>query len=354
MNVNGQSVVDSQLLLDGSFDLVTYITDYAPQDEALLLAPCTEVTATEVLGFAQSNQNQLTNLEVQDHKEPLYDVNIDVSVEPLLLPGVDFQVKLAENGKNDNYTFSNQLKKVFTSVDKPCTFEMSCNSAPTNHLIIRIMLVCANMPYQPLSRCAYHVKNDTTQEKNHVIIRRDGSAEYVGTPDGKTFRERLALKIPMGNSSQKNITLEFKCLSSCHKIKKVSTALVFTLEDPVGGQLLGREIIPIQISKNFKRDMETAEKAGVKRSAEPGQKRKQSPSSVADPGPSSSSTSEESVSVNLNLQLPPNAAKEFLRYADQFFAAKLYGADEAVEMELLPTLKKIRRIATDLETPKDQ
>lgn len=358
MSVNEQNMMDSQLPVDGSFNLLTYIGEFVPGADDLQLANYIEVDAAEVLGTGQLNQTQLTALEVQDHKEPLYDVNIELSVDPLSVPGIDFQAKIAETGRNDNYTFSSQLMKVFTSTDKPCTFEMSCNSSSTNQLIVRVMMVCANMPFQPLSRCAYHGKNDVTAESDHVVIRRDGPAEYVGTPDGKTFRERLALKIPMGNTSTKSITLEFKCLSSCHKIKKVSTALVFTLEDPVAGQLLGREVIPIQISKNFKRDMETAEKAVVKRTAEIGQKRKQSPpaSVVVDlDRPSGSSTaSGGSVSVDLNLQLPPNAAKDFLKYAEQFFAAKLYGAEPAEEQELLPTLKKIRRIASDLEKPKDQ
>lgn len=351
MDSNGQNVSDLQLPVDGSFNLLAYMAD------DVQLVNLGEVSVADVLNTGQFSQ--LTTLEVQDQKpHELYDVNFELSIEKLSISGVDFQAKIAETGKNENYTYSNHLNKVFTSIDKPCTFELSCNAITTNPLIVRVMLVCKNMLFQPLSRCAYHLKNDTTELMHHVVIRRDGDGEYVGTPEGKSFRERLAMKIPMGNSSRKSITLEFKCLSSCHKIKKVSTALVFTMEDPVSGQLVGREIIPIQISKNFKRDMETAEKAVVKRSGESGQKRKQSPSSAKlndFNGPScSSSCGQDSVSVDLSLKLPPNTAQDFIKYAEQFFAAKMYGAEKSVEDELLPVLKKIRRIRDDIETRKDQ
>uniref|UniRef100_A0A8D8AUQ6 Cellular tumor antigen p53 n=2 Tax=Culex pipiens TaxID=7175 RepID=A0A8D8AUQ6_CULPI len=377
MEIGGQSVdiqVDSQLISpDGTFNLLTYINEFAQEENALLanqavsfpdgnqtlqvlgenvsyITNCVEMDPTEVL-----RSNQLPKLE--DDKEALYDLSYELCLEELSIPGVEFSVKIAETGRSEMYTQSNQLNKIFTSIEKPCTFELSLNSSPTIQPIVRVMLVCTNMLHQPLSRCAYHTKNDTTEFKNHAVLRRDGSADYVGMPEGKSFRDRLALKIPMGNSARKSITLEFKCLSSCHKIKKVSTALVFTLEDPVGGQLLGREVIPIQISKNFKRDMETAEKAIVKRTTEPSQKRKQPPGS--DPGPPSAapvagSSNEDPVSVDLNLNLPRSAATDFLKYAEQFFAAKLYGADASTEQELMPCLKKIRRLASGMEPPKDQ
>ncbi|KAL1397120.1 hypothetical protein pipiens_009996 [Culex pipiens pipiens] len=350
MEIGGQSVdiqVDSQLISpDGTFNLLTYINEFAQEENALLanqavsfpdgnqtlqvlgenvsyITNCVEMDPTEVL-----RSNQLPKLE--DDKEALYDLSYELCLEELSIPGVEFSVKIAETGRSE---------------------------IPTIQPIVRVMLVCTNMLHQPLSRCAYHTKNDTTEFKNHAVLRRDGSADYVGMPEGKSFRDRLALKIPMGNSARKSITLEFKCLSSCHKIKKVSTALVFTLEDPVGGQLLGREVIPIQISKNFKRDMETAEKAIVKRTTEPSQKRKQPPGS--DPGPPSAapvagSSNEDPVSVDLNLNLPRSAATDFLKYAEQFFAAKLYGADASTEQELMPCLKKIRRLASGMEPPKDQ
>ncbi|XP_001844340.2 cellular tumor antigen p53 [Culex quinquefasciatus] len=362
MDINGQSVqipMDSQLLSD-EFNILSYVNGFDPASEQTasfldgtqtvqVLGTYVEVESAELL---QSNQADLEP-KLEDLEEPSYDVNFQVSVEEFTSTEFNFKVKIAETGRNESYTYSNVLNKIYTSIEKHCTFEASFNSYSTILPIIRVMMVCANAPFQPLSRCAYHTKNDTTANKNHVVVRRDGSAEYIGMPEGETFRDRLALKIAMGDSCRKNITLEFKCLSSCYKIKKVSTALVFTLEDPVGGQLLGREIIPIQISKNFKRDMETAEKAAVKRTGDTSQKRKQAPNSVS-AAPVAGSSSKDPLSVDLNLNLPRSAATDFLKYAEQFFAAKLYGADASTEQELMPCLKKIRLLASDMEQPKDQ
>lgn len=308
-----------------------------------------EVDSAQVL---QSNQPEQKEMKFAEFKE----VNCELSLEKLTNPEANFQVKIAEAGKNESYTHSDKLKKTFTSIEKPCNFEMSFNPISAVYAIVRVMLVCANKLCQPLSQCSYHAKNDKTEFKNHAILRTDGDAEYVGTPEGKHFRDRLALKIHMENSSQKTITLEFKCLSSCHKIPKISTALVFTLEDPIGGQLLGREVIPIQISKNFKRDMETAENA-IER-PRPSKKRKQSPNSNPEPAPSAPATEgpsgSNSVAIDLDLDVPLSIAVDFLKYSEQFFEAKLYQADKATEKLLMPCLKKIRRQAAKMEQRKDQ
>ncbi|KAL9693277.1 hypothetical protein quinque_012562 [Culex quinquefasciatus] len=104
-----------------------------------------------------------------------------------------------------------KLNRIFTSTDKSLTFNMAMN--PHTPLLVRIMLVCSNQIFQPLSRCSYHIRGDNTTFRDHVVTHRDSAARYVGTANGIYQRERLAILVPIEEIGQKSISLEFKCLT---------------------------------------------------------------------------------------------------------------------------------------------
>lgn len=162
--------------------------------------------------------------------------------------------------------FSELLRTYYTGPEKPCTFELSSEPSFKGPLAIRTMVISQNKPLEPLVRCHHHINNDHSESKHHVVVLRDGEAKYVGTPEGKDYKNRLAMLIEMGTIDRKSISFEFKCLSSCHKITKISTALAFYFEDAVSGKILGQKIIPIHISKNYERDMRAAENAMMNKS----------------------------------------------------------------------------------------
>lgn len=83
------------------------------------------------------------------------------------------------------------------------------------------------------------------------------SARYVGTENGVAFKDRLAVIIPLGMTSQEqvalNVSLEFVCQNSCRIINRRTTAIIFTLED-VHGQILGKKSLHLKVCSCPKRD----------------------------------------------------------------------------------------------------
>uniref|UniRef100_A0A8D8GY08 Cellular tumor antigen p53 n=1 Tax=Culex pipiens TaxID=7175 RepID=A0A8D8GY08_CULPI len=255
------------------------------------------------------------------------------ALEEFTNPMHDFKVKLEESGSTEFFAFSKKLNRVFTSTDKAITFSMVMN--PHTPLLIRIMLVCSNVIFQPLSRCSYHSRGDSTTFRDHVVTHKDSVAKYFGTADGVYFRERLAILVPIEETGQKSISLEFKCLSSCYKIKKVATALIFTLEDEISGNILGRQVLNVHVSKNFKRDMELAEKAASVKRRLSGEFESEAA------GPSASKRTIVDLS-ELKFLLPQEVVREFLEGTQQFIKAKLYNAeDDGLKGSLTTCLEKV-------------
>lgn len=171
-----------------------------------------------------------------------------------------------------------------------------------------------------------------------MVTHRDSAARYVGTANGIYQRERLAILVPIEEIGQKSISLEFKCLSSCYKIRKIATALVFTLEDENSNSVLGRQIFNVHVSKNYKRDMEVAEKNGP---------HKRNLSKLFQDEAAGPSTGRDTLIdlSELKLLLPPEMAGEFLEVNRQFFKAKLYSAqDDAIKNSLKLCLEKVDKV----------
>ncbi|KAL1404780.1 hypothetical protein pipiens_018713 [Culex pipiens pipiens] len=114
--------------------------------------------------------------------------SLELSQRPICI----FMITPTAIGKNET---SNKLNRIFTSTGKSLTFNMAMN--PHTPLLVRIMLVCSNQLFQPLSRCSYHIRGDNTTFRDHVVTHRDSAAIYVGTANGIYQRERLAILVPI-------------------------------------------------------------------------------------------------------------------------------------------------------------
>uniref|UniRef100_A0A8D8GDE7 Cellular tumor antigen p53 n=2 Tax=Culex pipiens TaxID=7175 RepID=A0A8D8GDE7_CULPI len=298
--------------------------------------------------FNQPFQDQSISLKKPGHHGPLNMIapDTDILLDEFSDPSVDFRITLDKTGERDIYETSTKLNRIYTSTDRSITFDIVCKPRPDFNPKVRIMLVCANLLNHPLARCSYHRKGDNTTFNEHVVRHKDALAEYVGTATGKLFPERLAILVPLDESGLKSISLDFVCLNSCHKIRKLKLALVFTLEDQDSGNIFARRVFNIQISKNFKRDMEVAEKGppAKRPAANPPDIDVEPPAKQPLLEPSTSQQpSSHAVNINLNFNLPLEAAQEFLNNAEHFFKAKLYQANEQQKRDLLPCLGKIRK-----------
>ncbi|XP_039443388.1 uncharacterized protein LOC120423592 [Culex pipiens pallens] len=286
-------------------------------------------TSNEVEIGTENDDDDLSNINPAKLEE-------QPSLEEIINSFHDFKVTLEKSGSNDFHVFSQKLNRIFTSTDKSLTFNMAMN--PHTPLLVRIMLVCSNQIFQPLSRCSYHIRGDNTTFRDHVVTHRDSAARYVGTANRIYQRERLAILVPIEEIGQKSISLEFKCLSSCYKIRKIATALVFTLEDENSNSVLGRQIFNVHVSKNYIRDMEVAERNGP---------HKRNLSKLFQDEAAGPSTGRDALIdlSELKLLLPPEMAGEFLEVNRQFFKAKLYSAqDDAIKNSLKLCLEKVDKV----------
>lgn len=277
-------------------------------------------------------------------------------------PEEGLQVEISNSLKD--IVYSKTLNTFYTGLDKPCTFEIAIKSELKEPLVARIMLISEKRPTEPLIRCHHHLKNDYSETRHHVVIRLDGKAQYVGTPQGREIKERLGMLVEIATNDRKSMTFEFKCLSSCYSISKPATALAFYFEDAVSGVELGRIMIPIHISKNFERDMRAAEHAMMNRS----NYRKRKPQTdlfypteipipvvpekvmLADSSsvvqPKVEIPTEEPNKLHFSIELPPERCEVFkniLQSVANVLAATLYEAEEAEQDDLKPLHGEVKR-----------
>lgn len=270
-------------------------------------------------------------------KSTIFKLNSEPKDQP---PAPDINIEISNLGHEILY--SEKLNRFYIGHDKPCTFDIAYKSSLKGPLVVRIMLISEKRPSEPLVRCHQHIKHDESATRHHVVLRLDGDATYVGKPEGMEYQDRLAMLIMMGNQGRKNVTLGFKCLSSCFNISRPSTALVFYFEDE-NDQELGRKVISIHISKNYERDMRAAENAlmnrtGKKRSF-PSESNSQTQTvtkkiMVAD---SSSSSSEEPNKLRFSIEFPPERCEVFkniLQNMANILAAQLYEAGEEDQTDI--------------------
>lgn len=215
-----------------------------------------------MLASSSSKEDQLTSLEASHENVHLLESETALLLEEFSEKSVEFKVKLDITGKGDSYEISDALNRIYTSTDRSITFDIVYKSEHGSNLSVRIMLVGSNLLHHPLARCSYHRKGDNTTFKDHVVRHMDASAEYVGTATGMLYPERLAILVPLDQSGLKSITLDFVCLNSCHKIRKLKLALVFTLED----QDDKKNRRPSNISSTSFEKLQTRHGSGRKRS----------------------------------------------------------------------------------------
>ncbi|XP_058061108.1 cellular tumor antigen p53-like [Anopheles bellator] len=185
-------------------------------------------------------------------------------VEELSTNGVHFSVELPGT-EGSGWVYSNIANKLFVKIDSFCSFAV--NMSPKligQDWQVRAMLL-SSVPdsyHEPIQRCPNHRAKDDEKYKDismHVIRCTDKLSRYVGHDGGTLFEERCAVLVPLEKDNQHvMVTLQFVCQNTCFKqIRK--TAIVFTLEDPIGC-VWGRRVFAVKICTNFRRDMLNEEK----------------------------------------------------------------------------------------------
>ncbi|XP_062554769.1 cellular tumor antigen p53-like isoform X2 [Armigeres subalbatus] len=190
-------------------------------------------------------------------ENPVYNFNVDLNGET--------------SGKS-SWMFSSRLNKVFVKMGQACTFNISYQTLAHQELYIRAMMVCSAPEdmHQPVYRCENHRVSDNTnpkladEVKTHVMRCFNPSTRYVGTENGVAFKDRLAVIIPLGLTTQEqvalNVSLEFVCQNSCRIINRRATAIIFTLEDSQG-QILGKKSLHLKVCSCPKRDKQKEEES---------------------------------------------------------------------------------------------
>lgn len=114
---------------------------------------------------------------------------------------------------------------------------------------------------EPVKICPNH-RSALEQEPNpdHILRCNTNETAYVGSENGKLFKEKLAILIPMRNVAHNEpIKLLFKCQNSCSSgMNRKSTSIIFTLEDK-HGDMHGRHVLHFKVCSCPKRDKDKEE-----------------------------------------------------------------------------------------------
>lgn len=180
----------------------------------------------------------------------------------------DFGIDLnSENSGKTSWMFSTKLNKVFVKINSH--FNIYPKYEVQNRgeeLFLRCMIVYTspNEINEPVSKCPNHrdqAKRENIDKPEHILRCSTKDTAYVGKEDGKLFRDKLAIVIPMKNVAvNEPIKLSFTCQNSCSSgMNRKATSLVFTLEN-VYGELFGRHVLHFKVCSCPKRDKDKDEK----------------------------------------------------------------------------------------------
>ncbi|XP_021694035.1 uncharacterized protein LOC5579967 isoform X2 [Aedes aegypti] len=228
-------------------------------------------SGSSLMGESGDHYMEQKPIVVVDQQTPLMAALLDhmdrtPTLDEIENPVYNFNVDLnGETSGKSSWMFSSRLNKVFVKMGQACTFNISYQALTHQELFVRAMMVCSapeDMHY-PVYRCENHRGSDNvnpklpSEVKAHVMRCFNPSARYVGTENGVAFKDRLAVIIPLGMTSQEqvalNVSLEFVCQNSCRIINRRTTAIIFTLED-VHGQILGKKSLHLKVCSCPKRD----------------------------------------------------------------------------------------------------
>lgn len=179
----------------------------------------------------------------------------------------DWNFDVALNGESSGKTswmYSAKLNKVFVKIDNHLNVYISYQPLDNQVLFVRSMIVYTSKDdeTEPVRKCANHRAKQANimLHPDHILRCEAPETQYVGREDGKLFRDKLAIVIPMSAiASNEPLKLQFTCQNSCSGgINRKLTSLVFTLENHFG-EVLGRKIMNFKVCSCPKRDKERDE-----------------------------------------------------------------------------------------------
>lgn len=234
------------------------------------------------MDLASMNTEDLNNIILDLEKAPeiisetmpqcdLHDCNADtqhLDRLPDLVPmqsqhNFDVLIDGLANNSN-NWLFLPDRQKLFIKMNAVITIKVSYTiPSPKQPLYVRAMILFSHPDemHMPVKRCANHRQTDSKGNNEHILKCCHPNVTYHGMEDGKIFKERLSVVVPLiqhdvddDGCANVPIGLEFGCQNSCSAgINRKTTSIVFTLEDQYF-KILGKKSIEFKVCSCPKRD----------------------------------------------------------------------------------------------------
>lgn len=213
---------------------------------------------------------------IVDQQDVVSDVCGQFIVQPVVYPPHFDQLPLTDSFESDwnfniqlnsdsagktSWLFSMKLNKVFVKIDTHLNIYPTYTVVQDQKLFVRAMIVYTskNELAEPVRKCPNHRAKSLQNNPEHILRCDLPHTEYVGNEDGKLFKEKLALRIPMSAiASNEPIKLQFTCQNSCSGMSRKYTSIVFTLENEYG-ECYGRKVLNFKVCSCPKRDKERDE-----------------------------------------------------------------------------------------------
>lgn len=388
-------VGDDQKNLDLSPGMEGVVIDYGQQQNDIMHQPFFQQNDLNQVYYQQDQQQQQQQqvLLNQLQNQPTAPFGVveppHLFTIPDLLPvqnnRYDFQVDVPPETTTLRYIYDQEQDKLFIKISSTIAFNASFIPSELNEqMYLRAMILFSepeNM-HLPVSRCANHRKgNDDDKSKCNILKSVNPKAIYCGNENGLYFKDRLSILIPIEKRDEygrnfENLGFTFECQSSCSSgINRRATAIVFTLESSVSGEMLGKKVIRFKVCSCPKRDAdrekrERSEK-GMKRkngsnSEFPHGKRPMKTSLLAkkiktEPDEPESSDETEQVQTDSvattvlpSLTVAVVLVPEILKYIHDLHAGKLAEDKTAPVKPYTKMLNNIQKVRKQFQYPKNE
>ncbi|XP_036323156.1 uncharacterized protein LOC118737029 isoform X2 [Rhagoletis pomonella] len=225
------------------------------------------LNSDNLMQFSQQSAIQELLMKEQLDVKP----NLDVlpTFEEHDTGGYKFDLQVCSRGKaQKGWMFSSTRKKLYIRMNDIFTVDVIyVPKLPLQQLRVRVLMSFKNEVSEPVLRCQNHLSKDTEShpKRRQSLLRCENpSAEYCGTPEGKSIHDRYSVLIPLGASVIKNdntirqtIAIKFTCQNSC--IGRKETSLIFLLEG-MSGEILSQRVMDVKICCCPKRDHKADER----------------------------------------------------------------------------------------------
>ncbi|XP_059089936.1 cellular tumor antigen p53-like isoform X1 [Tigriopus californicus] len=189
--------------------------------------------------------------------------------------GFDLRIPPASKSKDGQY--SKMLHKLFINQNRVVHVHFNVRNredmALPEGLMIRAVVIYTRPDDfgDPVHVCPSHSKDSLGQLKSphadHLIRCNSERSMYILDPVSKRHSVVTEVNQPQPGCNEVVLGYRFMDLGSCAGgLNRRDTAVIFTLE--LGGNVVGRKILPLRICTCPKRDMESEEKSGKKNGME--------------------------------------------------------------------------------------